>query len=295
MPEPSDDPSVFQEPDRQPGPKQPDPSEAKAETALRNEADTPDVASARGRSVYEEPDIFPGRGREVIRQDWSCGQCGYNLRGLEVGHPCPECGHHELYRPPPPGADSYQTWLQARLAKTSPSVGWYVALGAAILGGPLAVVGALLKSGQSGLVGTSSFFLAVVFAPAVEETMKVAAAACVVEVKPYLFRRMEQIQFATVGTACLFAAIENFIYLNIRIPNPSVELMIWRWTACVALHVGCTVVASRGLVEVWRQTVTEFRPPKIALGFRTLALAVIVHGSYNATMLAYEFAYGPAR
>ena len=295
MPEPSDDPSVFREPHLQPQAKEPDPSEAKADATLGREAAGPDAISGSGQSVYDEPDIFPGRRPEVVWQDWSCSRCGYNLRGLPTGHPCPECGHRELYRPPPPGAQSYQSWLQERLARTSPSVGWYVALAAVLLGGPLAVIAALIKSAQGGLVATSSFFVAVVFAPAVEETMKIAAAAFVVEVRPYLFRRVGQIQFATVGTACVFAVIENFIYLNVYVPNPSAELVIWRWTVCVALHVACTLVASRGLTDVWKRTVTEFRPPKVARGLGMLAMAIVIHGGYNAIMFAYQLAFGPVR
>lgn len=293
MSEPQDEHSVFEEPHRQPGPKRPDPSEAKADKTLGEQAGDKDAIYATGQGVYDEPDIFPGRQAEVIWQDWSCSECGYNLRGLEVGHPCPECGHRELYRPPPPGTSSYHSWLQGRLAKTSPSVGWYVALAAMVCGGPMAVVGALLESAQNQLQGASFFLILAVLGPAAEETLKIAAAACAVEVRPYLFRRVQQIQFATLGTALIFAVIENFIYLNVYVPNASVELTLWRWTVCVALHVGCTTVASRGLIDAWKRTVTEFRPPRITQGFAALALAIIIHGTYNATVAFYELAFGP--
>ena len=54
------------------------------------------------------------------------------------------------------------------------------------------------------------------------------------------------------------------------------------------LHVGCTTIASRGLIEVWQRTTTEHRPPRIADCTRMLTTAIIIHALYNATAIAYE-------
>jgi len=291
MPKPPDNPSVFHEPERQPEPKPTDPSEAKADAALRKNPNTPNTIAGTGQSIYEEPDIFPNRPKGVIDRNFSCSNCGYNLRGLQTGDRCPECGHRELYRPAPRDAVSYQTWLQTQLARTSPAIGWYLALAAAMLGGPLAIFGAMFQSSQGGLTELSGFLLIVIFGPTVEETMKIALAAYVIEVKPYLFRRIHQIRLATLGAAFIFAVIENFVYLNIYVPNPTPTLIAWRWTICIALHVGCTAVASAGLVNVWKQTTTEYRTPRITAGLPRLTQAIIIHGTYNAIMVAWEMAF----
>jgi hypothetical protein len=286
-----DEHSVFREPHLQAGAKRGDPSEAQAERVLSRRPDGPDAHASGGHSVYDEPDIFPGRSPEVIGQDWSCGKCGYNLRGLPVGRPCPECGHREPYRPPPPEAASYHKWVRERLGRTSPAIGWYVAFSAAILGGPFAIFGALFETTRLSAAGAVGFFAAIVIGPAIEETLKVFAASYVIEVRPYLFRRVEQIQVATVGTAFLFAAIENVIYLHVYHPGAGMELAAWRWSICVALHVGCTLVATRGLIDVWTRTVTEFRPPRITQGLPALVLAIVIHGTYNGLALAYHLVF----
>jgi predicted RNA-binding Zn-ribbon protein involved in translation (DUF1610 family) len=293
MPSPSDDPSIFREPHLQAGPCPPDPSEQKVERVLRYGCTDREREIASGQSVYEEPDIFPGRADDLIAQDWSCSACGYNLRGLPAGHPCPECGHHELYRPAPPEARGYGAWLRDRLARSSPSIGWYVALGVALIGGPFAVIGALAGTRPTGLMGTSHVLLAILFAPLVEETLKLAGAAIIVETRPYLFRRAGQVQAAAIGSALVFAAVENFLYLSVYVPDPTTSTILWRWTVCLALHLVCSGVASQGLVGIWQQTVTELRPPQARLGMPRLVTAVIIHGSYNAIMLAYELAFGP--
>lgn len=286
-----DQDSVFDEPHARPDAGRDDPSEEKARRTLDREAARRRADRLSDQGVYDEPDILPGRPKEVVEQDWSCSQCGYNLRGLEAGHRCPECGHVELYRPPPPGADSYGARLECQAARTSTATGWWIGVAAALLGGLFAVFGALLESFPTSLTA-GTLVVAVVFGPAVEETMKIAAAALVVELRPWVFRRVEQIQLATVGSAAVFAAIENLIYLNLYIPQASTTLAIWRWTVCVALHLACTTIASRGLIEVWQRTTTEHRPPRIADCTRMLTTAIVIHALYNAAAIAHEV-FGP--
>lgn len=290
MSKPDHDPSVLNEPHLSNASGTPDPSETRAERALRRDRRDPSGAYDSAQGVWDEPDILPGRrSDEVIEQDWSCTECGYNLRGLKVGHPCPECGSRALYRPPPTGAPSYQAWLRERLGRRLPGDGWLTVLLVVLAGGPLAVVGAMLGVPESGLVGVSVVLMMVVFGPAVEEVMKIAGAALVVEIRPYLFRRTSQIFAATLGTAMVFAAIENVVYLNLYFPNPSGAQVAWRWTVCVALHVGCTAMATRGVTAEWQRTVAEGRPPQISRGLPALVKAIVIHGGYNLAVIFHPY------
>lgn len=270
-----------------------DPSEERATRNLRSDSAHTDPTYRQGQSIYDEPDILPGREGETVSQDWTCSACGYNLRGLPLEKGCPECGHRELYRPPPPGEDSYETWLSHHRSRVRARHGWQVACAAAALGGVFAVVTALVKTAPGGALIMGMPLVTILFAPLVEETMKIATASYLIETKPYVFDRVGQIQLATLGSAFVFAVIENLLYLHVYLPNPSTTLILWRWFACTGLHVGATALATRGLVDVWEQTMTEKRRPELSKAFPALIAAILLHGCYNAGVLGWESLSGP--
>lgn len=282
-----DDHSVFNEPHLRPDAHMPDPSEKKADRVLGKADRSSDYLVKSGQSIHDEPDILPGGGEEIIRQDWHCHHCGFNLRGLSTEQACPHCGKAQLYKPPPPDADSYQAWLKARIEKTSLASGWLIALASIIAGGLFAILGALFSGYFAGTALLNSFIMLGILGPATEEVMKIGLAACIIELSPYRFQRAEQIQVAAIGAALVFAVIENLLYIHVYLENPAPEIIAWRWSICTILHVGCTTIAARGLIRVWKRSVAELRRPKIAQWFLPLTIAIVIHAAYNISALIH--------
>ncbi|MEM1109822.1 MAG: PrsW family glutamic-type intramembrane protease [Planctomycetota bacterium] len=259
----------------------PDPTEAKAAYRLAQQA--PDSPGVRAHhDVFDEPALRVRPGERIDR-DWSCDACGYNLRGTNVGDPCPECGKKSLLAPTTDTQGTgYSAWLTESIAQTSATRSWTVVLGVMALGGPWAVLGALIAT-YGGLMAL------VVIGPAVEEVMKIGLIALLIEVRPYLLRSRAQIYAAAAGSGLMFAVIENLIYLNVYIPNPSPGIIAWRWVVCTALHVGCTTVAAVGAVAVWKKVIAERRrPPRGPIELRWLVLAIVLHGAYNGIVTVAE-------
>lgn len=129
--------------------------------------------------------------------------------------------------------------------------------------------------------------------PLTEEVMKTAAVLWVVEKRPFLFRSPLQIMGCVVAAGLCFAVIENLLYLKVYVSDPSDELIRWRWTVCVALHVGCTTVAGIGVMRIWKTTMSNLTPPQLPLGAPFLVAAVVIHGSYNALAVLLEHVLFP--
>ncbi|MGQ9590807.1 MAG: PrsW family glutamic-type intramembrane protease, partial [Planctomycetota bacterium] len=168
--------------------------------------------------------------------------------------------------------------LLAARARTPEAVTWAVTAAVALSAGIWAILGAFL-----GVQSASSWILVVaVVAPTAEEVLKVALPLVVVELRPHLFSSRAQIAIAAASSGLVFAAVENFLYLGVYIAEPSGEIALWRWTVCVALHTGCSLVSGLGVARVWAAVWERLAPPRPDLATSCIALAAAIHGAYNA-------------
>ena len=251
---PNNDPSIEHEPHLRGGGFAPDPSEPLARRTVDDDARKQSVDDRIEQTVWDEP----GLSRDLAGET--------PVTGL-----------------------TYAGWLEWRIAKTSVGHSWTVAVLIAIAAGPWALVGTFIGRGET-LFGV---VMITVIGPVMEEMAKVAAALWVVEKRPFLFRSRVQIALCVLAGAFVFAAVENVLYLNVYVRNPSELLIRWRWTICVALHMGCSFVAGLGLMRIWWSTIENRTKPKLTSGAPYMVTAIVIHGVYNSLavfleLLAYE-------
>ncbi len=190
--------------------------------------------------------------------------------------------------PPERRPHSFRHWWQARADRLPGLVRLAALLFIALVSGPVAVVTTIVEMitrAQLLLIGIVGLVFA---APTVEEIAKTVVLAFALEAKPYLFRsRLEVVLCAAVSALC-FATIENFVYLNVYIPDPSTAVVFWRWIVCTSMHVVATSLTGWGLALEWRNAWDQGRRPEPGRAFRWLVAAIAVHGLYNALAFAGE-------
>lgn len=185
---------------------------------------------------------------------------------------------------------TFSAWYRERLESTGVMRSWLTAALLGLAAGPTAVLAVFLSGVGSGLESVSQWVTIAVLGPVAEEVLKVVCATITLERCPWLFR--SRIQFLAIGVAAglAFAAIENFLYLRVYLPDPSPAIITWRWTVCVALHTGCSTIAAMGLARAWRTARSRFDRPNIESVFPFLLTAIIIHGVYNTSAIALSFA-----
>ena len=184
----------------------------------------------------------------------------------------------------PKDAVTWLSWFREQADKTTAWTSWGVTLAVASASGFCAILGSLFLQ-----FGTPNQFLLVVVAgPITEEIMKVALAVWICEKRPWLFRSKIQILICGLASGLVFAALENVMYTSFGDLTP--ELVLWRWTVCVLLHVTCSLIASIGVAKVWTEFQRQQRMPQLSDGAPWFVAAMVLHGTYNFVMTMLQVA-----
>jgi len=181
----------------------------------------------------------------------------------------------------------YSSWLKSKIENTTKQKSWFWTLFLIFVSGVWAIfsVFTMFFEGQF-FIGILSI---IIFGPVLEEILKISAPLLTIEKKPFLFKSQKQIFMCCAFSGLFFAAIENLIYLNVYIKEPTLEIILWRWTVCLFLHCTCASISSLGLIKVWKKTICEFRKPELIYLNKYLYTAIILHSFYNSFAMFLEY------
>ena len=187
-----------------------------------------------------------------------------------------------LAGPAPKEAITFDRWLKKKIAETPEGSTWLIAVCIGVLSGILALPGTMFLGFQFGNNPVSAF----VFEPLAEEIVKLGLAIWIVEKRPYLFKFAIQIVIACVCSGCVFSVIESLVNSQLKTRNApwlaSGQLLVFRMT----LHVVSSLLASFGLIRVWRHCIETATKPQLSRGGAFIVMAVAIHVIFNFVLLA---------
>jgi RsiW-degrading membrane proteinase PrsW (M82 family) len=182
-------------------------------------------------------------------------------------------------------------WLAQKRAECTTSGNIAVTLAAALIAGPFAAIGAIMTGQQTAF----RILYMILFAPVVEELLKQSGMVYLLEKKPYRIFSAGQFIIAAAVSAAVFATIENLLYIYLYSKGQPMEdpatFCCFRWSICTLLHVTCSIIASLGLVQVWKKQLADGRAADLAYGFKFFLAAIIVHGLYNLTVTVVNLSF----
>ncbi len=186
--------------------------------------------------------------------------------------------------------DSYflGDWIARKQAECSRLGNLAIVAAAAVLTGPFAVVGVFLAGSQSWY---GSMYV-ILFGPIIEEMLKQAGMVYLLEKKPYRIFAAWQFVFSAIIAALAFASIENLLYIQVysraaTIQNPE-YFAAFRWTVCTSLHVTCSIIASLGLIRVWKKQLADRKNADLSRAYPFFAAAMCLHGLYNLSASLFD-------
>jgi len=186
------------------------------------------------------------------------------------------------------GLRTYRDDYRARRHATPPARRWGVALAAVLVAGPAGILGAFLGAFAS--VGSLPVvvFAVVLIGPAVEEFVKAAGGLYLAEQRPWLVPAGWALVAIVVAGGLGFAAIENWVYLEVYIEDPSDAIIRWRWIFGPLIHGSASLLAGLGVRRIWVHTDTTGSKPDATMATSWFIAAVALHGSYNLVAVVLE-------
>lgn len=164
-------------------------------------------------------------------------------------------------------------------AESSPGIRWMITIGLVLVAGLGGVVGAFMAVGAQATLFAA--LALVVFGPAVEEMVKAMGPAILVERYPWLVPSGWALPLMTVAGGLGFAVIENWIYLNVYIEDPTSEIIRWRWLFGPLVHGVSSLLVGVGLMVAWRKATTRLTLPSLRVGQGWVVAGIAFHGAYN--------------
>ena len=167
------------------------------------------------------------------------------------------------------------------------SVKWRVfAFLIAIGGGILGVLGAIIQEWSQ-----ASLLVAFVAAPMIEEVMKPSGVYLLLARWPQVLTSRIYNAFLAALGGLSFAVVENIIYLQFYFPEHTQTLVVFRYSACLTMHVVCSFILGFGIDQRLLASVRG-EIPFLTGNKKFFFIPMIIHSLFNIMAVFLESSLG---
>lgn len=145
----------------------------------------------------------------------------------------------------------------------------------AMAGGLVGLLGSAVQEATHG--GLFGPFIA---GPMIEEALKPAGVYLLLAKWPQVLTSRRYTALLSALAGLTFGVIENLVYLYIYFPEHSPALVLWRYTAGLALHTGCSFMVGFGINKKLMAAVNG-EIPFLSANKRFFIIPMIIHSLYN--------------
>jgi len=142
-------------------------------------------------------------------------------------------------------------------------------------GGVLGILGAIIQELSQG-----SLLVAFVAAPMIEEVMKPSGVYLLLVRWPQVLTSRIYTAFLAALGGLSFAVVENIIYLQFYFPEHTQTLVVFRYSACLTLHVVCSFIVGFGINQKLLASVRG-EIPFLKGNKKFLFVPMIIHSLFN--------------
>ena len=167
-------------------------------------------------------------------------------------------------------------------AKKMPLKWYFLGPIIALTGGVFGIAAAAIGESRFGW-----YVIPFVAAPIIEEIVKPCGVYLLLVKWPQALPSARHTAFLAALAGLSFAIVENTVYLEVYFPEHTQALVLWRYTVCLLMHMGCSFILGFGinqkLIAAMRDEIPFLEGNRIFF-----TIPIVIHATYNVSAFLME-------
>jgi RsiW-degrading membrane proteinase PrsW (M82 family) len=154
----------------------------------------------------------------------------------------------------------------------------FIAIGGTVIG----ILGSILRE-----LFHYSYILVFIAAPIIEEALKPTGLYLMLVLWPKMLKGRIYTALLSALAGLTFAIIENILYLKVYFPHHSLDIVLFRYTAGIGIHVICSFILGFGINQKLLASIRG-EIPFLQDNKKFFFIPMILHSLYNVVVVVFS-------